>query len=500
MASHADDERMEGDGEAINNDINSEAAIYDDDGNLVDQTPVFINPDDAVEVLVDDDNVPMDEDDEEDDAAAPGAIASDGAGQAPVDMSRVNIASHAGPVYAVACHLANDRLCVLSGGGDDKAYLHSVDATSSTPPVVQSVALSHPYTDTVSCVALNLPFVDDKTPKYAATGSFDGSIVVYSAETGQLLQTFEGPSDVEFLAFHPRGGAVLLVGSSTDATVWMFHVPLNRCLQVFVGHESSVTCGGFTPDGRWVLSGSADGTVRLWAPRTGLSKHVFRFQAGSSGSAAGITCMSMSTSTSDPEQQLVMVGTEDGQAHVCHVGTKKVVASLRHFRTPDARSLQRDSDDDEDDGAAELPMSVEAVGFSPSNPHWCATGGVDGVLKIWDLTSGQCRQICQPPGGTDDASASAPSSVGGITRLQWHPTLPLVVTCTTLGNVHLWDARNGQLLHTLTGHVDVINDVSVLFSPLNGSGTLVTAGEDHSVRVFELDAGVLGTNHVTVNQ
>jgi WD40 repeat protein len=217
---------------------------------------------------------------------------------------------------------------------------------------------------------------------------------------------------------------------------------------------------------------------------------VFRFKTSTNNgaaSAAGITCMSMG----GEDQQLVMVGAEDGQAHVCHIGTKKVVASLRHYQVPpNHRAAQGDDDDDME---AELPMSVEAVGFSPINPHWCATGGVDGVLRIWDLTTGQCRQVCQPPPVSGDVSsaASAPaSSLGGITRLRWHPTLPTVVTCTTLGSGHVWDARNGQLLHTATGHTDVINDMSIVFNPQGGSATLVTAGEDHSIRVFELDARV----------
>jgi angio-associated migratory cell protein len=464
---------------------------YDvEDGDFDDDTPVFINPGDAVEVVVDDDDVPMDEDDDEDDAgASPGDGKDDqAAATAVVDMSRVLVASHTGPVYAVSAHPVSDQqLCVLSGGGDDKAFLHSVGSANQE---VKSVALSHPYSDTVSSVALNLAFVDDKTPKYAATGCFDGSIVIYNAESGQLLQTLEGPSDVEFLTFHPKGGSVLLAGSATDATLWMFHVPLNRCLQVFVGHEASISCGAFSPDGRWVLSGSADGTLRVWAPRTGASKHVFRFQSSSNSSAtqaAGITCMSMG----GEDQQLVMVGAEDGQAHVCHIGTKKVVASLRHYQVPP--NFRAAQDDDEDDMEAELPMSVEAVGFSPSNPHWCATGGVDGVLRIWDLTTGQCRQVCQPPPLSGDAASSAPtqiSSLGGITRLHWHPTLPAVVTCTTLGSVHVWDARNGQLLHTATGHTDVINDISIIFNPQTGSATLVTAGEDHGIRIFELEARV----------
>jgi WD40 repeat protein len=41
-----------------------------------------------------------------------------------------------------------------------------------------------------------------------------------------------------------------------------------------------------------------------------------------------------------------------------------------------------------------------------------------------------------------------------------------------------------------TGHTDVINDMSIVFHPQGGSATLVTAGEDHSIRVFELDARV----------
>ena len=104
---------------------------------------------------------------------------------------------------------------------------------------------------------------------------------------------------------------------------------------------------------------------------------------------------------------LVMVGSEDGAAHECHIGTKRVVATLRHFENP----LAADEEDE-----VEYPMSVEAVGFSPLNPNWCATGGVNGVLKIWDLTNGQRRHTCKTEGELE-----------GITRLRWHPTAPIVL-------------------------------------------------------------------------
>jgi WD40 repeat protein len=150
--------------------------------------------------------------------------------------------------------------------------------------------------------------------------------------------------------------------------------------------------------------------------------------------------------------QLVIVGAEDGQAHVCHIGTKKVIASLRHYEAP----LNTHEDDE-----LQLPMSVEAVGFASQsvNPSWCATAGVDGVLKIWDyLTNGQCRHTCRPPSGEEGGPPSGEEGVGqdnpngGITRLQWHPSLPLVFTSACNGTIQLWDARNGRLVHTLTGH------------------------------------------------
>eukprot|EP00339_Tiarina_fusa_P009302 CAMPEP_0117072554 /NCGR_PEP_ID=MMETSP0472-20121206/51085_1 /TAXON_ID=693140 ORGANISM="Tiarina fusus, Strain LIS" /NCGR_SAMPLE_ID=MMETSP0472 /ASSEMBLY_ACC=CAM_ASM_000603 /LENGTH=465 /DNA_ID=CAMNT_0004796741 /DNA_START=94 /DNA_END=1491 /DNA_ORIENTATION=+ len=430
---------------------------HDDDA-VLDDTPEFVNLDDAVEVKVDDGDVPMDEDDEDEQGAARAIQEDQETSSEPVvDMSKMKLESHTDSIYAVACSFENGQLSILSGGGDDKAFLHKVSSTSAS----QQLAYNH--TDTVSCVAFNTPFVGPdltKTPRLAAVGSYDGAILLYDPDSGEQKLKLEGPSDVEWLRFHPKGGSVLLAGSG-DGTVWMFHIPLNRCLQVFVGHEQAVTTGCFSPDGKWAVSASADGTLRIWAPKTGMNKHVFRL------GEAGLTCMASGGGT---DSMLVMVGGEDGQAHVCHIGTKKTVATLRHFEPP----IGGGGDGDED---MDYPMSVEAVGFFPAQPNWCATAGVDGKLKIWDLTKGaQFRHVCMPEGeGTDS-----------ITRLRWHPTLPLIFTSTIGGVMRAWDARSGSLLHTVTGHTEMINDMDIAFME-NGSAAIVSAGDDKSIRIFEVD-------------
>lgn len=425
----------------------SDAGIEEND-DVVDDTPAFVDMNDVVEVEVDDD-APMMEEDEEMDESEPSNE------EVVVDLSKAKLESHSDSVYAIGTYMENEKLTILSGGGDDQAFMHQISSTSSG-----SQKLKYNHTDTVSCAAFNTLFVSNdlkKTPRLAAVGSYDGAIVIYDPDTAEQKLKLEGPSDVEWLCFHPKGGSVLLVGSG-DGTVWMFHIPLNRCLQVFVGHEQAVTAGCFSPDGKWALSASADGTLRIWAPKTGMNKHVFRL------GEAGLTCMA---SNGGSDGMLVAVGSEDGNVHVCHIGTKKVVTVLRHFEVPT-------TDASED---MEYPMSVEAVGFFPLQPTWCASGGVDGRLKIWDLAKGgQCRHTCYPDGEGNDS----------ITRLCWHDKLPVVFTATISGKIRLWDARNASLLHTLTGHTQTINDMNVNFFE-NGVAVIVSTGDDKTIRVFEVD-------------
>lgn len=456
---------MEAAGEDMNMEPSVNAGPQEPGADEVDDEPAFVDMNDVVEVSVDDD-APMNEGDNDMGEEASVEIRSEPV----VDASKVQVETHTDAVYAITGFVENEMLSILSGSGDDKAYLHKVSSASA-----ESKSLSYNHTDTVSCVAFNMAYVSSdltKTPRLAAVGSYDGGIVLYDPDTAEQKLKLEGPSDVEWLCFHPKGGSVLLAGSG-DGTVWMFHIPLNRCLQVFVGHEQAVTSGCFSPDGKWAITASADGTLRIWAPKTGMNKHVFRL------GEAGLTCMA---SNGGSDGMLVLVGSEDGNAHVCHIGTKKVVTTLRHFEAP----VQVGVDEDEE---MEYPMSVEGVGFSPSQPSWCASGGIDGRLKIWDLSKdGQCRHTCVP----DSEGADS------ITRLQWHPTKPIVFTATISGKVLLWDARNGSLLHTLTGHTETINDMDIKCFA-NGMAVVISAGDDKSIRVFEVDVDAILQQQVSVD-
>ncbi len=47
-------------------------------------------------------------------------------------------------------------------------------------------------------------------------------------------------------------------------------------MNMFVGHAGPVTCGGFSPDGKLILTASEDATLRVWNPKTAQPKHVIQ--------------------------------------------------------------------------------------------------------------------------------------------------------------------------------------------------------------------------------
>lgn len=56
-----------------------------------------------------------------------------------------------------------------------------------------------------------------------------------------------------------------LLSGSMDGTVRLWDVATGQELCKLHGHEKGVMCVAFSPDGRTAVSGSADGTARLWA-------------------------------------------------------------------------------------------------------------------------------------------------------------------------------------------------------------------------------------------
>jgi WD40 repeat protein len=61
-----------------------------------------------------------------------------------------------------------------------------------------------------------------------------------------------------------------LVSGSADGTARIWDVTSGDELHLLTGHEGAVDMAVFTPDGRRVVTASADGTVRIWDAELGV--------------------------------------------------------------------------------------------------------------------------------------------------------------------------------------------------------------------------------------
>ena len=119
--------------------------------------------------------------------------------------------------------------------------------------------------------------------RFLLGGSRDAGIFVWSLETGKVLRTLEREGvaghvstgsvaispDSELVAAGPRQRATSSGDVGRERRVQVWDLASGKLRFLLSGHEANVNALLFTSDGRWIVSGSNDGTIRYWDRRTG---------------------------------------------------------------------------------------------------------------------------------------------------------------------------------------------------------------------------------------
>lgn len=212
------------------------------------------------------------------------------------------------------------------------------------------------------------------------------------------------------------------------------------------GHRQAVSQVEISPDGRWIVTASTDGTARLWdltAPNPGANPRVL------SGREIGFFRVAISA-----DSRWLVTASFDNTAQVWDISGEERAGSPRVLSGHQA--------------------PIRCVAISPDS-RWVVTGSHDLTARLWDLSA-------------ENPSANPHVLVGHrgpVWRVAISPDGHWIVTGSVDGKVRVWDltalnpADNPRVL---SGHEGNITGLAICAD----SRRLVTAGVDKTARVWDL--------------
>jgi WD40 repeat protein len=227
-----------------------------------------------------------------------------------------------------------------------------------------------------------------------------------------------------------------LISGSADHTIKIWHLESGQVLQTLSGHTDTVRSLTLTSNGKTLISGSGDRTLKIWNLQTHQVIQTLEQ-----------TSPIWSVSVSQDGKTLVS-GSEDGTLNVWDLPTG---TRLHHIPAHSNR--------------------IFSVAISPDGSA-IATAGLDQTIKIWHLETGQLLRTIT-------------GHTAAVRALSFSPDGKTLVSGSWDTTLKLWNWQTGEFLRTLTGHTARV--VTVGFT--NDGQTLVSGSTDRTIRVWSTQTG-----------
>jgi eukaryotic-like serine/threonine-protein kinase len=349
------------------------------------------------------------------------------------------------PVNSVA--LSGDGKTVVSGSYDNTVKVWDVSTGQ-----VRATLKGH--AGWVNSVALS---TDGKT---IVSGSQDKTIKVWALGAGQERAILKDPTAALVQAVTLSRDGKTLVSGSQDGTIKVWDLDTGKVrhilghpgsgLLAFLGDSGSVSLVALSGDGKTVVSGSRDNTIKIWdveAEKVRVALKVTGPIMSAALSGDGKTLIS--TNTELVGEGLIQTLNPGAAVKVWYVDTGKERANFKCHA----------------DSAASTALSEDGKTL--------VTGGnLDGTIYLWDVDTGKERGALR--GHTSLVSCLAWSADGKI-----------LVSGSYDNTVKVWHVGADKELATFKGHTGFVVSVA-----LSGDGkTLVSESLDGTIKFWDVGTG-----------
>ena len=271
--------------------------------------------------------------------------------------------------------------------------------------------------------------------KRVIAGCQDGTARIWDADSGRELLILKSHTALPVLS----ASIVGLLGS------FQAHGPLLVASAVYpgrIGHTGPVSAVAVTGDGKWVVTGSSDGTAKIWDATHGSQLQTLDHHGGIS--AVAVT----------GDRKWVVTGSGDGTAKIWDTANGTAVRTipwghgdlLSLALSPDGKRLLTGywggtaNVRDLASGREILTLLghgrwISCVAFSPDGRR-LATGSLEGTARVWDATSGRGTLTFQ-------------GHTGPVLSVAVTPDGQRLVTAGEDDIGKLWDSLSGRQLQSL---------------------------------------------------
>jgi WD40 repeat protein/serine/threonine protein kinase/DNA-binding XRE family transcriptional regulator len=288
------------------------------------------------------------------------------------------------------------------------------------------------------------------------------------------IRVFRGHRDeVRKVAYSPDGKYV--VTGSTDTTIKLWETATGREVQTFLGPEGEISSLVFSPDGKYILSAGAGTRALLWDVVTGQELHF-----------EGLEGEVWSAIYSPDGKYILTVGNED-KGTLWDAMTGEVVRSIPNLIAPAAFSrdgqyilgagheytvrIFEAATGKEVHILRGLTTWANCVAFSPDGKYALA-GSTDNTAILWDATTGE--EVYTIRGHS--------SSVRSV---EFSPDGKYILTGSGDRTARLWDLATGQQVRSWRGHMHRVWSVAI--SP--DGKYIVSGSQDGTAKLWDFATG-----------